>query len=126
MRLFLSSFGGTGVATPTLGISAINIDRTVDRYDVTAGGDSNIQEVQGFNRYNISFEGAWDDTETKLALAAASANGCNFIAYPDYVNIPLKLVSGPVWLEYSVSIGAQDAVRLSGSLAANGTINWAL
>ena len=126
VRLFLSSFGGTGVATPVLGISAINVERTADLYDVTAGGDSNIQEVQGFDRYNITFEGAWDDTETKLALAAASANGANFIAYPDYTNIPAKLVSGPCRVQYSVSMPSQDAVRVSGRISANGTINWAL
>lgn len=126
MRLFLSSFGGTGVATPVLGISSITIDRTADLYDVTAGGDANIVEVQGFFRYDMSFEGSWDDTETKLKLASESANGANFIAYPDYANAPTKLVSGPVRVQYGVTMAAQDAIRVSGTLSANGTINWAL
>lgn len=125
LRMLLSS-NGTGVATPVVGISAFNIDRTADRYDVTAGGDSNIQEVQGFFRYDISFEGVWDDTETKLAAAAASADGCKAYLYPDYTNAPTKFVGLAAWLSYSVAAGSQDAVRLSGSIAANGSVNWAL
>lgn len=126
LRMYISSIGGTGVASAVSGISSFTIDRTADRYDVTAGGDSNIQEVQGFFKYEVSFEGAWDDTETKLASAAASATGCNAYLYPDAANAPAKYVAMPAWLAYSLSAGAQDAVRVTGTLAANGAVTWSV
>jgi hypothetical protein len=124
LRMYLST-SGTGNASPVEAISAFTIDRTADRYDVTAGGDGNVVEVQGYFRYEATFEGAWTDTETKLALAAASADGARAYLYPDALNAPSKYVGMPCWVAYGVSASATDAVRLtSGSLAANGTVGW--
>lgn len=125
LRMYLST-GGSSVASAVTGISAFNIDRTADRYDVTAGGDSNVQEVQGFFTYNITFEGVWDDTETKLAAAAASSDGAKAYLYPDAANAPTKYVSLPAWVAYGVNAQAKEAVRISGSLAANGAVTWSL
>lgn len=126
LRIYMATAGGTAVASALSGISSFTIDRTADRYDVTAGGDSNIQEVQGFFRYDISFEGAWEDNETKLALASASATGANTYLYPDVTNAPTKFVGLNAWVAYGLNASAQDAVRVSGTLAANGSVNWAV
>lgn len=116
--LYLSTTGA-GTASAVVGISSWSLDMSTDKVDVTALGDSNKTYVQGLKDLQGSFEGFWDDTESKPFTGADSASGVKLYLYPSS-DAPTKYWYGPAWLDVSLDTGVTDAVGISGSFVANG------
>lgn len=113
---------GTGAASSVLKISEWTLNSATDKVDVTSFGDTNKAYVQGLPDINGTFSGFFDDSETKIATAAASSDGCKIYLYPSS-DAPTKYKCGPAWLDQSITVGVSGAVSVSGSFVANGS--WA-
>lgn len=117
-RVYMSTTGA-GTASPVLSLNSWSADLSTDRVETTAFGDTNKTYVQGFQDSKISFEGFWNDADTTLFTAISSATGCKLYLYPS-LNAASKYLYGPFWVDASINVGTGDAVKVSGSAAANG------
>ena len=108
---------GSGSASSVLHLNKWSLNRATDKIEVTSFGDSNKTYVQGLADLKGSFEGFWDDTETKPFTAASSADGCKIYLYPSS-SITTKYLYGTAWLDCSIDCGVSTAVTISGSFAA--------
>mgnify|MGYP000753499306 FL=1 len=114
---------GTGAATNVVKLKAWSVDATTDKIDVTSFNDTNKSYVQGLPDIKGSFNGFFDDTETKLTTAAASTDGCKIYLYPS-ADAPTKYKCGPAWIDQSISVDNTGAVSITANFVANGS--WAL
>lgn len=101
-----------GAASSVIGLMSWNLDRATDKIEVTAFGDSNKTYVQGLPDLKGSFEGFWDDTETKVFTAAASSGAVNMYLYPSSDALT-KYAYGTAWVDASIEVGVNDAVKVS-------------
>lgn len=67
-----------------------------------------------------NFSGFWDDTDSTLKSAAASADGTKLYLYPS-TDALTKYAYGPAWVDVSYDVAVDGAVKISGSYAANGS-----
>lgn len=116
--VYISS-SGTGTASAVLGLTKWSLDLAQDKVETTEFGDSNKTYVVGLRDLQGSLEGFWNEAETKLFTGAQSADGVKVYLYPS-VDAPSKYAYGPAWLDLSVETGMSDAVKVNGSIAANG------
>lgn len=119
--IYLSTTG-SGTATNVVHLNKWSLDNSTDKIEVTSFGDVNKTYVQGLPDIKGSFAGFFDDTETKVTTAAASADGCKLYLYPS-ADAPTKYKCGPAWLDASIDVGVSGAVTIAGSFVANGS--WA-
>lgn len=112
-----------GLGSPLAIIGSLNAwsvagDR--DKVDVTSFGDNNKNFLAGLKNGSATFEGFFDTSYIRTLLEAAdSATGAEFkismsTDQPDF------FVSGPCWLDISMSGAVNDAVKVTGTLSANG------
>lgn len=121
-RLYLSTTG-TGVAIPVASLSSWSLDYSTDKEEVTAFGDANKTYVQGLPDVSVEFSGFYDDTDSTVKTASASADGSKAYLYIS-TDAATKYAYGPAWVDFSVEVAVDGAVTISGSLAANGS--WGL
>lgn len=114
---------GSGTASSVIKLNQWTINRTTDKIEVTAFGDSNKTYVQGLPDLQGTFSGFWDETEAKPFTGATSADGVKLYLYPSS-DAPTKYWYGPAWLDLSMDTGVSSAVTISGSFAANGSWAW--
>ncbi len=69
------------------------------------------------------FSGFWNDTDSTLKTASTSADGTKLYLYPS-TDASSRYAYGPAWVDISYDVAVGDAVKLSGSFAANGA--WTL
>lgn len=117
--VYMSS-SGTGTAVNTISLNAWTLDRSTDRIDTTAFGDTNKTSVQGLPNNEGTFSGFWNDTETKPFAGAASTDGVKLYLYPS-ADVPTKFAGGPAWIDCSISTDVNGAVTISGKFSANGS-----
>lgn len=117
--VYLSTSGSSNAAN-VIKLNAWTINKTTDKIEVTAFGDSNKTYVQGLPDVQGSLSGFWDDTETKPFSAAGSSDGCKLYLYPSS-NKMTSYHYGPAWLDMSMETSVSGAVTISGSFAANGS-----
>lgn len=110
---------GSGAAINVIKLNGWSINKTTDKVEITAFGDSNKTYVQGLPDVQGSVGGVWDDTETKPFTAAGSTDGCKLYLYPSS-NKTTSYHYGPAWLDMSMETSVSGAVTVSGSFAANG------
>lgn len=120
-RVFLSPTAG-GTATPIAAQAAWNLSAKTDRADVTSFGDTNKTRVMGLPDFSGGFSGFWDDTDSTLFAASATLAGVPMYLYPDYANAPTKYWYGLANVDYDVTVGVGDAVKISANWDAAG--NW--
>lgn len=113
---------GSGTAVNVIKMNAWSLSRSTDKIEVTAFGDANKTYVQGLPDVKIEFSGFWDDTETKPFAAAASSDGIKAYLYPSS-DATSKFAGGPAWADCSIDTDVSGAVKISGTLAANGSWN---
>jgi hypothetical protein len=120
--VYLSSTAA-GTATAVVGLTSWSIDYTVDMVDVSAFGDTNKQYAPSLIDATGSFEGVWDDTESKLFSGSTSSTGVNIYLYPA-TNAPTKYWVIPAWLTgVTMEAGLTDAVSVSSGWSARGNIS---
>ena len=113
------SITGTGAASSVTGLSSWSLDQAADPIEVTAFGDTNKTYLQGLKDLKGSFEGFWDDGETKLFAGADSADGVKIYLYPS-ADRPTSYHYGPAWINTTMSTGVSDAVKVTANFIANG------
>src|SRR5262245_39559278 len=117
--IYLST-SASGTATSVLSLSDFTFDRNTDLIEVTAFGDTNKTYVQSLPDLKFTFNGFWNDTETKPFAASASSDGCKVYLYPS-TNIAQasgKYAYGTAWLNCNLNTSVSGAVQISGSGAA--------
>jgi len=112
------STSGTGNAA-AISLTDWSLDMKTDRVDVTSFQDSNKAYVQGLKDLSGALSGFWDNATDSLFDAADSADGCKIYLYPN-TNISGQYFYGPAWLDASINTAVSDAVKVSGTFAANG------
>ena len=109
-----------GVAGPLLTMTAWTMDRSTARVDVTNFDSTNQEELQGWPALRGTFEGFWNDSETKLFAASTSPNGVNMYLYPTK-RAPSKYVSCTAWLDASIETRVDGVTRVRGTYSAYGS-----
>ena len=111
---------GSGTATQMIGLTEWSLDGTTDKQDVTTFGDANKTYLIGLPDRKGTFTGFWDDTESKLFSGGSSADGVKLYLYPSS-DAATKYFYGPAWLDFSMTTGVNDVVKINGSFSANGS-----
>ncbi len=120
------STSGTGTAVSVANLSEWSLDFQTDRVEVTAFGDANKTYVQGLKDVQGQFSGFYDDSATASIFSAAdSTDGIKVYLYPSS-DATARYFYGPAWLDASITTSVGDAVKISGSLAANGSWGYKL
>ena len=109
-----------GVASPVFKLQKWSLNRATDKIDITCFLDLNKVYVQGLADLKGTFEGLWDETETKPFAGSESASGCNLFLYPS-LDAPTEYWKGPAWLDMSMDVDVNGAVKISGNFAAAGS-----
>lgn len=118
-RLYLAT-SGSGTAVPVASLSSWSLDYSTDREETTAFGDANKTYVQGLPDVSVEFSGFWDDSDSTVRTAAASADGSKAYLYIS-TDAASKYAYGPCWVDFSVEVAVDGAATISGSIAANGS-----
>ena len=113
---------GAGVAASVASLTSWSLDATADMAEVTAFGDTNKSYVMGIRDCTGSIEGIWDDTVDSLWDASGSDSAVSMYLYPSSL-VLTKYWYGKAFLDFSIDVGIDDAVKISGNWAANGV--WA-
>jgi hypothetical protein len=87
--------------------------------EVTSFGDTNKVYIQGLPDVAGTFAGFWNDTDATLQTAASSADGAKLYLYTS-TDAASRYAYGPAWIDVSYTTSVGDAVKISGSFAANG------
>lgn len=117
-RLY-ASVSGTTAAVPVASLTDWSLNLTTGRTEVTSFGDTNKVYIQGLPDVAGTFAGFWNDTDATLATAASSADGCKLYLYTS-TDAVSRYAYGPAWIDVSYTTSVGDAVKMSGSFAANG------
>lgn len=112
---------GSGAAVNVGNLSEWSLNFATDRVEVTAFGDANKTYVQGLKDVQGSFSGFFDDTATAALMTAAdSSDGIKAYLYMSS-DATARYFYGPAWVDLSVTTAIGDAVKISGTIAANGS-----
>lgn len=114
------STSASGAAAPIGQMQNWTFDLTTDKLDVTCFGDGNKTYVQSWGAAKGTFKGLWNDADTTLFAAAASADGCKIYLYPS-ADAMGKYLAGPAWLDVSIEADVNGTVSTNGNFSANGT-----
>jgi hypothetical protein len=117
-RVYVST-SGSGTAVPVAKLTTWTLDQAVDRVEVTSFGDTNKTYVQGLKDISGSFDGFWDDTDSTIFQGSDSPDGVKMYLYPS-TDAAGRYWYGPAWLDTTIETGVGDAVKISGTFAANG------
>lgn len=115
------SITGSGNAIPTIGLSMWSLDKSTDKSEVTAFGDTNKQYVQGLPDVKGSLSGWFDSADDALFDGSESSDGVKLYLYPSSL-APTIYHYGPAYLDASISVDAKGAVSIKGNFIASG--NW--
>ena len=118
--LVYMSTTGSGTATSVISLTAWSLDMTQDKLETTSFLDGNKTYVVGLRDISGSFEGNYDDSETKLFTGAQSTDGVKLYLYPSSDAIS-KYAYGPAWVDASISVGINDVISINGNFSANGS-----
>jgi len=103
-----------GNASTVVGLTSWSLDMTQDKIDVSSFLDTNKVIVPGLRDLKLTFEGNWDDSESKIFGGASSTTGCNMILYPS-LDAPTKYAAGGAWIDASMKTGVNDKVSITAS-----------
>lgn len=121
--VYMSTSADTA-AIPVVSLTSWSIDRSTEKLDTTAFGDTSKVYVQGLPDAQFQFEGFWDDTDTTPYTASTSAGAVKLYLYPS-LDAPSKYFYGTAWVDFSVNTSVNDAVKVSckGASATSFTFN---
>jgi hypothetical protein len=101
-------------ASPVAFLSDWSINFTVDKYDVTAMGDTNKVYVAGLPDAAGDFSGWYDDATSQTYIAARDGVARNFYLYPN-TNNTLNYFFGTFFPDFSVTGAVGAAVSIKGT-----------
>lgn len=101
-------------------LNAWNLGFTRDKVDVTSFQENNKTYLVGLKDVSGGFEGFFDTSYIRsLAEAAESETGTNVRITPS-TDHPEFYFEGPAWLDLTANGAVNDAVKISGTISANG------
>lgn len=118
-RLYVGLASSTAAAEPVAFLNSISMEFSTDKAEVTSFEDANKIYVNGKNDVSGSFSGFFDNATAQLYTAANDGDKRRFYFYPDAT----VGTAGPYWygegiFDFSVSVDAGDAAKVSGSYTA--------
>lgn len=119
--LYMST-SGSGTAAPLAGTYSFTLNKTVDRVEVTAFGDTNKTYVQGFPDVTGDFSVRFDDTDDTYFDASESTTAVKMYVYPSR-DAQTIYHYGTAWVDASMEATIDGAVNITGSFAA--ATGWA-
>lgn len=120
-RLYMST-SGAGAAAPLTGLTAWSLNRETDTVEVTSFEDNNKTYLQGKPNISGDFSGFWDETLDELFDASESSTPVKMYGYPSIL-VPTVYHYGTAWINASLEIDVNDAIKVSGSYVA--ATSWA-
>lgn len=108
---------GAGSAEPVPFISSFSVNTSVDRYDVTAFGDTNKASVQGLPDASGDFSGFYDDATAQMYTAASDGVARKSYFYPN-ISTPTDYWFTTAFWDFSSEFPVDGAATVSGSWAA--------
>ena len=112
-----------GAASPLTEIcsqASWNLSFTRDKTDVTSFCNTNKTYLVGLKDVSGGFEGFFDtDDFRELYEAGDSATGTTIRITPS-TDAPTYYFEGPAWLDLSINGSVNDAIKVSGTISANG------
>lgn len=111
------STAGTSAAVPIANLSSWSINRSTDKIEVTAFGDTTKTYVVSLADAQGDFSGFWDTAGDQYKISAAIDGGRKFYIYPT-TDDTTKYWFGTAHFDISVSSQVSGAVEVSGSWAA--------
>lgn len=109
---------GSGSAEPVPFIKSFTVSASVDRYDVTAFGDSNKTSVQGLPDAKGNFSGFYDDTTAQMYTAASDGVARKSYFYPN-ISTPTDYWFTTAFWDFDSEFPVDGAATISGSWAAS-------
>jgi hypothetical protein len=114
--------GQTSPYTTVGSLNSWNLGFTKDKVDVTSFQDTNKSYLVGLKDVSGGFEGFFDTDYIRTLFEEADAeNGTNVRITPS-TDHPDFYYEGPAWLDLTNSGAVNDAIKISGTVSANG--NW--
>lgn len=99
-----------------------SLNKTTDKQDVTAFGDSNKSYVAGLPDASGDFSGFWDDSTAQTYQAAGDGQNRNFYLYPDISNSPNVYFFGQILVDWSTDAAIAGPVNFKATWNAAGPI----
>lgn len=115
-RIYVGIASG-GTAEPIAFQTNWTLDSSTDDIDVTAFGDSNKVYVSGLPDASGSFAGFFDDESNQLYTASQDGVARKFYLYTDNT-VTTKYWFGTGLFDFSVDVGVNDALKVSGNFKA--------
>ena len=101
-------------------LSSWNLSFTRDKTDSTSFCDTNKTYLTGLKDVSGGFEGFFDTDDFRTLFEAAdSATGTTVRITPS-LDAGEYYFDGPAWLDLSITGSVSDAIKVSGTLSANG------
>lgn len=112
-----------GAASPLTvigSLSAWNLSFARDKVDVTSFGDANKSYLAGLKDVSGGFEGFFDTLYIRAIFDEAESATGTIIRITPSTDYPDFYYTGPCWLDVSTTGAVGDAVKISGTISANG------
>jgi hypothetical protein len=109
-------------ASPCAFQAAWSLNKTVDKQDVTAFGDSNKSYVAGLPDAAGDFSGFWDESTAQTYTAATDGLSRTMYLYPDIQNNATVYFFGQVLPDWSIDGAVAGPVNVKASWNAAGPI----
>lgn len=114
--------GVSATAVPIAFLTSWTVNKTTDKVDVTAMGDTNKVYAAGLADASGDFSGWYDNFTPQTYIAAGDGIPRNFYLYPNQLN-PSDYFYGTILPDFSAAGGVSEAVSLKSSWSAAGPVN---
>lgn len=123
LRLYMGLTSGTADAEPVAFISKWTINSATDKFDVTAGGDTNKTYVVGLPDSQGTYNGFYDSATVQTYTASTDGVARRFYLYPTTPS-----TAGPYWFgtgfwDFSLDADVAGPVAISGSWSAASNVS---
>lgn len=120
-QIYISVTNGAA-ASPCLFQAAWSLNKTVDKDDVTAFGDTNKTYVAGIPDASGDFSGFWDDFTAQTYTAATDGLSRTMYLYPDITVSPNVYFFGNILPDWSADGAIGGAINVKSTWNAAGNI----
>lgn len=116
LALYMAITSG-GTASPVPYIANFELPRSTDKFEVTAGGDTNKTYVVGLPDSQGSYAGFWDSATAQMYTAAGDGVARKFYFYPDSTDTT-RYFFGTAFFDITITFPVDGAIAIAGSWSA--------
>lgn len=110
---------GSGTAIAVASLTEWSLDMKTDKVETTSFLDPNKTYVQGLKDVQGALSGFFEDTQDALFDSSESTDGVKLYLYPNNL-APTIYFFGPAWLDASIQVSVDAAIKISANFVANG------